>query len=223
METKLVRAVVASESPRALYVLRQAVEQSGNATIVGQARDVPGILALARDVKPDVVIVDCLLPYVFGSGNLPLSRSGGLDIAQAISEEVRDAEVILLTNLNTVASEGGTTGGSGTMYSLVSKGSNLSFGLRGGQRHRGQPKGLLFADIEEQPLPSLSLRNLSFWDKLMLFGVGVVWAGLLMTLTIMLAVVGLPLAVVGAVMMLFGFLGKLGFPRRRGRLAARAR
>src|SRR3989304_4521002 len=89
MEKRSLRVIVASERPEMRYFLRGIVEQEGQTVIVGQAENGIKALALARNLRPDVVVVDCYLPH-----------AGGLDTAQKISEEIPNTKVILLRNLD---------------------------------------------------------------------------------------------------------------------------
>lgn len=99
MKKQNVRVLIASEYPGVRQFLKQAVEEGG-AAVIGQAHHSFRALALARNLRPDVALVDCNLPYAVGRDTVPLSRISGLDTAQAISEEIPNVRVILLNNLD---------------------------------------------------------------------------------------------------------------------------
>lgn len=200
------RVVIASEYPQRYYFLRGIVEGGGKAVTVGQAEDASQALAMARTLKPDIVIIDYFLPY-FSSWETdnPLSRIAGLDIAQTISEEIPNIRVILLSNLDSLVlgdAEAGST------YSIVSQGVDIPFVRQDLSDKLVPPKALIFADIGVKATPP-GIRETSLWDKIIFFGALGIAAGWLLTLTVMFALPGAPLALGGIVTLLVGLTGKL--------------
>ena len=63
--------------------------QQASFDVVGQACDAPGLLALAREKRPDLAIIDIRMP--------PDYLTEGLDAAQAIREEFPTAGILLLS------------------------------------------------------------------------------------------------------------------------------
>lgn len=55
-------------------------------TVVGEAGDGPEAIALARDLRPDLILMDLLLPTM-----------SGLDATRAIKQEMPDVDVVFLT------------------------------------------------------------------------------------------------------------------------------
>ena len=93
--------MVATEQSSVREILESKVKEKPGFIIVGEAESAIKAMSLARTLRPDVAIIDSALPHNFGIDSLPLSRIGGLDTAQAISEEMPDTRVILLTNTDT--------------------------------------------------------------------------------------------------------------------------
>src|SRR3972149_4209030 len=100
MKGQNVRVLLASENPGTRSILRRIVETEDRAVIVAEAENGARALSLARSLRPDVVLIDSCLPSIVGLDNIPLSREGGLDVAQSISEEIPNMHVVLLNSLN---------------------------------------------------------------------------------------------------------------------------
>ena len=100
MKRQNVRVLLASENPGTRSILRRIVETEDKTVIIGEAENGSRALNLARSLRPDVMLIDSSLPSVVGLDNIPLSRVGGLDVAQSISEEIPNMRVILLNSLN---------------------------------------------------------------------------------------------------------------------------
>ncbi|MBI4186863.1 MAG: hypothetical protein HY530_05075 [Chloroflexi bacterium] len=209
--------LVASEYPEVRYFLREIVEEKARGIIIGQADNAARALALARDLRPDIAIVDCYLPYAIGLDAVPLSRIGGLDTAQAISAEIPNTRVIVVNNLDlqtlpqlSVAPKsvsflsGGTNQGSAglTLQELYQETAPLL--------------PIVFASIRTEHQSTVQQRLTTVSDKAVLFGgLGIV-AGLFLMLTLVLAGAGVFLATGGAAAMLFGLAGKLTTSLRSG-------
>ncbi len=210
MKRQNVRAIIASEYTEVQYIVRGVVEHGGDVVTVGQAKDAFETLTLVRNMRPDVAIIDCYLPHVVGLDAIPLSRSGGLDIAQTISEEAPSIRVILLANLDTVIlPDRNLNSDVGTIYSIVSNGASIPFASQDLGDRLVQPSALVFANIEAKPGASLKPRGISLYDKAIFFGSLGIAGGWFLTITIMFAPAGVFLALAGAVTMFLGLTGKL--------------
>lgn len=205
MKRQNVRVIVASEYPDAQYFLRRVVEKEGGAITVGQAQDTSTALTLARNLRPDVAIIDCYLPHAVGLHTIPLLRIGGLDIAQSISEEVPNTRVILLNNLDTVIlPDGSLSSDVDAIYSVGSKGAKIPLTLQDLCHEVVQPNTLVFANVEAKPRVSLGRKVASLSGKDMLFGGLAILGGLSLILTLVLAEAWVILALAGAVTIGFG-------------------
>lgn len=66
--------------------LRELISRSGGMKVCGEAESATGALELARQVKPDVAIVD-----------ITLRGSNGLDLVRQLSEEAPDVKTLVLS------------------------------------------------------------------------------------------------------------------------------
>jgi CheY-like chemotaxis protein len=177
---------------------------------VGQAQNASTALTLVRNLRPDVAIIDCYLPYSRGLDTVPLSRIGGLDIAQTISEELPNMKVILLNNLNTeISTESSLHSGIDSTYSIDSQGANIPLMLQDPRHEAVQSNALVFASIEAKPRAPLSQRTASLSDKAIFFGGLGIGVGWILTITIIFAPAGVPLAIAGGAILVLGLTGKL--------------
>ncbi len=208
MQRQNVRVIVASEYPEVRYFLREVVEEKGGAVTVGEAQNASQALILARNLTPDVAIIDCYLPYSGGLDAIPLSRIGGLEIAQTISEEIPNIRVILLNNLDTVTlADRGLSSDVGASYSIVSKGANISSALKDLCHEVVQPNALVFANVEAKQWAALQRKVTNTSYKTVLFiGLGTVGA-LCLTFIIVFGG-GVVLAFAVAVIMLLSLVRK---------------
>ena len=225
MKRKNVRVIVASEHSEVQYFLRGLVEGEAEVVTVGQAYDAAEALNLTRNLRPDVAIIDCYLPHVSGLDAIPLSRIGGLDVAQTISEEIPNMRVILLNNLDTgILPDRSLSSDVSTIYSMVSRGANIPFTPQDLRHEVVQPNAVIFANVEAKPRASLKRKNASLYEKAIFFGGLGIASGWLLIITIILAPAGVFIALAGAVAMLLGLTGKLTaslwrrLPRKGARL-----
>lgn len=208
-----VRVLLASESPRVRHVLRQVIEREDGVEVVAQAQDVPRALVLAANLRPDVAVIDCLLPYSVGLDTVPLSRINGLDAAQAILWQMPDTGVVLLNNLDTIDSYGGTFRPDVAAYSIVNAGAGISIGAQ--DRRLAQPNLPVFASVSVKP-PAVLQRREAVADKCVIFGVLAFAGGWLLILTIVFAPVGAGVALMGLAAMGFGLAARLAGSFWRG-------
>ena len=209
MDKQKLRVIVASESPEVRYFLRGVVEREGQAVIVGQAENAIKALTLARNLRPDIALIDCYLPHAIGLDTVALSRIGGLDTAQNISEEIPNTRVILLHNLDEKAlPENSLASGDVAFFSGGLTGANLPFTLHEWYHQALSPSSLSFADVEvkQQVAGQQKAAKLSY--KTVLFAV-LGTLGALLLISIVTFGGGVFLALAGVAAMFLGLVGKL--------------
>ncbi|MDO8491189.1 MAG: hypothetical protein Q7T04_04150, partial [Dehalococcoidia bacterium] len=178
------------------HLLERMVQSEGGVT-VGQAADAPRTLTMVSDVKPDVAIIDCNLPYIASRHTLPLSRVGGLDTAQRITREIPGTEAVLLGNLDTIVMDHPGFLSDSRTYSMKSIENNAPLVMRDLGRTAPHPGYLVFANVEAraQELPQQIRTTVS--DKLMLFGVLAMALGGFLIITWVAATIGAAIALAG--------------------------
>ena len=210
MSKQVARVIVASEYPKMRYRLKELVEGEPGAVVIGQAENASRALALARKLRPDFAIIDSYLPHVVGLDTVPLSRSGGLDTAQIISEEIPHVRVILLTN-----TEGeiplGSSFGQDLALSFARKELETSVPLKLRELYCDtvKPCPLVFANVEPIPLASARGKSTNLSGATIFLGSLGILVGLGLIATMFLATAGAFIALTGGVAMFFGISGKL--------------
>ncbi len=209
MERQDLRVIVASEYPEVQDFLKWMVEREGQAIIVGQAENAIGALALARNLTPDVAVIDCHLPHAVGLDNVALSRLGGLDTAQNISENVPNTEVILLNSLDKVVlPKDGQDSDDVAFFSRDVNGINTSFTLEELYDRPVSPSSLVFADVKVKQRVALQRKTTNIGLKTVSLVVLGTLGGLLLILTLSIGG-GIFLALAGAAAVFLGLAGKL--------------
>jgi DNA-binding NarL/FixJ family response regulator len=84
----LVSVVAIDDSEDLLFLVRDALERSGQFSVVGTAADGEQGVAAVRAAQPDLVLLDILMPVMDGMSALPLIR-----------QECPDAIVVMLSAL----------------------------------------------------------------------------------------------------------------------------
>ena len=209
MKRQNVRVLLASENPEARSVLRRIVETEDKTVIVAEAENGARALSLARSLRPDVALIDSYLPSIIGIDDIPLSRVGGLDIAQSISEENPDMHVILLNSLKgTLLADITRKPEDNALLCRESNETCIPFTLSELGERAGFQDSLIFANVETQA-SAIPQQKTRLSDKVILTGVLGVVAGWLMILTMFLATLGLYVVLAGVTTALFGLVGKV--------------
>ncbi|MBI4284698.1 MAG: response regulator [Chloroflexi bacterium] len=214
MQKRNVRVVLATESPLARSFLRETVEKE-DAVIIGQADNAVKALTLTRNLRPDVAVIDYSLPHVVGLDNVPLSRISGLDAAQAISQEIPNTRVVLVTGMAKGVSEGEGLPPDASV--VFAREGNIPFKLGDLFDDSIQPGKLIFANVEVRPKGAQAPRRVDKGDAA-LYGGGIcVLVGTGLAATMALGQVGMGIAAIGGVAMFFGAAVKLVASLRRER------
>ncbi len=209
MQRQKVRVILASEHPQARDFLREVVEEEGWAVIVGQSGNASKALTLSRNLRPDIAIIDCYLPHVVGLDGVPLSRIGGLDTAQTISEQIPNTRVLILNNLDVEAlPRHGLSSDVAAFFSRETTGASIPLTLQKLYQETEQLSTPIFANVEVQPRAALQQGVSSISDKAIFFGSLGILGGLGIMLTVTLAEAGVFVVAIGAMTMLFGLMGK---------------
>src|SRR5207237_5889320 len=88
MDAMVTRILIADDHSVVRQGLRMFLALDPDLEVVGEAADGAEALELARDLRPDVVLMDLLMP-----------RMDGIAATAAIRGELRDTEVIALTSV----------------------------------------------------------------------------------------------------------------------------
>lgn len=198
MKTQKVRVIVASEYPEVRHFLRAMVERERATVVEGEAPDVANALTLARNLKPDVAIIDCHLPHVVGLDTIPLSRTGGLDVSQTICREIPKTRVILLSHLSTdMVADRGSSLYMTTVSSVERTGAGTPLALHDLCLEIEQPDAPVFANLEVKPGAPLGRRLSRLTAMDVLFGGLGILGGLSLVLTLVLVEAWVILAFAG--------------------------
>lgn len=125
------RVLVASEHAPVRRLLTELVRGEPGVAVAGEAGNHIEATALARQLEPDIMLLDFHLPYIIGLDSVRLSRISGLDAALAVIDEVPSVRVVLLTNLDTAIYRGKGFGRGITKHLSTQRGGVLTpFALR---------------------------------------------------------------------------------------------
>lgn len=222
MKNRTTTVILASEYPEVRNRLGGLVKKEKGGVVVGEAANSVTATTLARNLRPDVVIMDSRLPYLEGLDTVTLSRVGGLDAAQAISEEIQSTRVILVSNLDTkVFGQRYVFPDREVYLSRQTAEGSVPLTLREVSDLALQMSVPIFANVETQEPKSFreqvvedgvggtALRlAIESSDRARLLGIFAVIGGLCLIATYILAPIGMALAGIGAGMLLFGVAGK---------------
>ena len=84
--TELIRVMVVDDHPIMRSGLRDALEESGRFEVVGQAADGEEALGAVEDLKPEVIVMDVIMP-----------NKDGIDACREIMELLPETRVLMLT------------------------------------------------------------------------------------------------------------------------------
>jgi DNA-binding NarL/FixJ family response regulator len=79
-----IRILIAEDSPHIRMMLRLQLEEDGRFEVVGEAGDGERAVELAKELQPDVVLLDLGMPVMDGLEALPLIRSAHPGVKVAI-------------------------------------------------------------------------------------------------------------------------------------------
>lgn len=208
MEKRNLRVMVASEYPQARDYLKGIVQKEEDTFFVGQAPDGTRAITLARNLKPDVAIIDSNLPHSVGLDAVRLSRMGGLDTAQTIYDTLPNTCVIVITNLNikTLAEH---SPGLNNGHSLVREriGETTAFKLKDLCQEALLPGSPVFASVDTEPLGVLEKSEMT--EKAIFLGASSTAAGLFLIATLWLSPFGILLVLAGISALTFGLAKKI--------------
>ncbi len=208
MQRQKVGVILASEYPEVRHCLREAVAEEDGAVILGEAENATKTLTLARHLRPDVAIIDCYLPHAIGLDTVPLSRMGGLDIAQHISEELPNTQVILVNNLdNGVLLADGPSSDVTAVFSIEREGATTALALQDLYHQMAQLNTLVFANVLVRPKASLRRKAISLRGEDLVFGGLGIIGGLGLIAVLVFVKAWLVLALAGAIAVGFGIAG----------------
>lgn len=221
MQRQNARVMVASEYPEARHLVSEVASRESGAVIVGHAENGLNATTLARSVRPDVVLLDCHLPYTVGLDAVPLSRVGGLDAALTITRELPATQVIVLGNLD--AAVLGEQVSIPALEVCLSRTMPLTaqdvsreafppgaivFANLVANVQAAQISALLFSNPQAQRRKGLSQGIDSISDQGLWLGGLAIIAGMLLIGTMIFALPGVFIALAGVGVMLLGMSGK---------------
>ncbi len=208
MKRQSIRVMLASEYPETRSLLRGIIESENKAVIVGQAENAAKALTLARNLRPDVAVIDSYLPHTVGLDMVPLSRIGGLDTAQTISADIPNIRVVLL---NSLEKEMVPQGKRGVAFCRETMQTCIPFTLDELQMNKVVPAGaLVFAHVVAKAKAAPDRKIISYLsDKAVFFGGLGILGGVILIITIFLSGAGIYLALAGVATLLVGLVGKL--------------
>jgi CheY-like chemotaxis protein len=210
MQSPSLRVLLISEHPEARRFLREAVEKEAGTIIVGEAENATKALILAKNLRPDIAVIDSYLPYAVGLDSLSLSRTGGLDVAQTICEQLPHVRAILVNNLNAnIVPKDTWWLASEVSFYRERNGASIPFTLQELCLEVLLPNIPVFANIKLEPQVIPEQKGLNMGDKFMLIGGLAIVSGWFFIITILLTPAGVFLALIGATLMFLGLMGKL--------------
>lgn len=208
MVRRNIRVILASGYAKRRRFLRAMVEEQPAAVVIGQAENASGTIALARSLRPDVVIIDSYLPHTVALETIPLSQIGGLDAAQVTTQEIPEMRVVLL-NTDTIPREGVMNSDFIPLFSRETGGRPNPFTLQELLDETKTPDSLIFATIQMSSNRNHKHKISGWCDRAMLAGVLAILLGLIFIVTLFLAVPGFIIASIGAVVLILGAAARL--------------
>ncbi|MBI4321776.1 MAG: hypothetical protein HY675_25060 [Chloroflexi bacterium] len=162
--------------------------------VAGEADNAVKAVALARTLRPDLMVVDDRLPHMVGLDGVRLSRIAGLDAALSVVHELPRAKVLLVSHTEAALAADNHRNGNGRMeLCLYPRADAVA----------GQPeRQVIFAALREKATPALRRRVITVSETGVLVGGLSMLGGLGLMLTILLAPAGVTLAAAGGLVLL---------------------
>lgn len=202
-----IRVMLASEFPEMRTFLKNMVQAEEGAVIVGEAENATKALTLARNLRPDVAIIDSCLPLNIGLDVNPLSRISGLDAAETISEEIPNARVVLLNRpINTNEMETNCKVVVSPFFCQGNTETCTPFTI--GELNDNLAPTLVFAHVEAET-KTAPRQGLSLSEKALVFGGLAILAGWVLINVLLAVPPGVLLAMAGGAAITFGLIGKM--------------
>lgn len=209
MKRQNIRVMLASEYPEMRSLLKGVIEDQEKAVIVGQAENATRTLTLARSLRPDVVVVDTSLPYAVGLDSSPLTRTSGLDVAQALSEEIPNIKVVLVSAQGGAALTTPDWVASGGAYLCRERLDVCVPFTLVELRKEVASSALIFARVESKPKTARKLKVATLCDDAILLGALGIGVGAALIISLVLLMPGVVLALAGLVTLFLGVAGGL--------------
>ncbi|MBI2958653.1 MAG: hypothetical protein HYY32_07420 [Chloroflexi bacterium] len=200
------RVVVASETPEVRDQITRVVEREPGVRVVGQAHNSIEAMTKAKDLRPEVTVVDPYLPYLFGLDDVPLSRMSGLDTATGVTGELPGAMAVLLSNPNPALRERGPE--AVAHLGRYSGDFWVPLRLRDLQAEANPKDRVVFADVWAEETQASHSKAMELSYQLVVWGGLSLVAGFALMLTWIMVFIGLPLAGGGLVAILLGLVIK---------------
>ena len=219
MQSTKLRAIIASENPVEQNLLTEVIEREQGVVVVGHAKNALKAVALARHLRPEVVLVDSRLPNTLGLDTVRLSRISGFDTATAISRELPRSLVVLLPNMNVLLHRELEFDKDAEAYLYIQTlAANVPIRLRELYNETTPSSSMVFANIEARERTSYRSKFIEICDKATLFSGIASLGGLALIVSIVLAGAGAVLTIGGVAGLLFSLTGRAlatYWPKRR--------
>lgn len=211
MQDTKVGVMVASERPELRHLLKRVVEREPGVSTIGQAENAVRAMALARTLRPNVVLVDSDLPHITGREGVRLSRIGGLDAASSISQQIPGVAVMLLNSSPLSVTGDGALDGAGELYlSRETANGGIRFPLADLLVKSPSAGTLTFVSLQAETAVSASHTFTKITERTMALGGAAVLGGIGLMFTLILAGAGILLALFGVGVFLLGLAGRAG-------------
>lgn len=210
MRRENVRVILASKHPHIRSLLKDMVKSEGRVNVIGQAENAVSALALARDLRPDVAIIDNYLPHAREHHTLPFTRMGGLHAAQTIFGEMPDVRVVLLNRSEDAVPSVDPTANAKTFFCRETGEACIPFTISKLGNKSLSPGALIIARIEAITRAALRHRTISdLSDKAIFFGALGILGGWFLTIALWLVPPSAYISLAGFGVLFIGLAGKL--------------